>query len=436
MRHHYLPKGKPANEGIDTSIDTGRRVLSLEEEIVALDEATQLHAEVAAGVEEAARVEDVSENLLVIADTSENIQCLTEEQAALIDTAAEMGVAGTEVDPDAVIPSMEAYIGQDLRLVVEGWRETARDIWNNIRDFVETLWVKIREFWNQIFSVFPRQLARIKQLRELVAQKKKDGAKEPKAKDLALVVGASALSYPGYLVKNVKELQGGLNDLKRLGDWVFGQYTQSVKHQGDIVAGELKSFKPAEAAKTLQSARKKLVSANFTDVIKAPSNGFMGCFDVKARRIEPKKSAELSDAQVLNALRHTYVEVVTTTRGVVLKNTLVTPSLQEIDTTLNAVENLVKMAASFETSSNHKAMDATKQAMKAAGDAASAAWASEGDKLGQAEGAFALDVMKSLMNFNTVYTNWSARLPGEYIKRLMNATRSSLAFCDRAIAQY
>lgn len=448
MRNSYL---KPVNQVKTTvavesqkvvvvapkTISTSRPVLSLEEEIVVLQEASNLQAEVKAGLEEATRVEDVSDNLLSMADQVQDIEALTPEQAALIDTAAEMGVAGTDTDPDAVIPSMEHYIGKSLVLAVEGWRETAANIWQNIRAFVEKMWQQIRDFFASVFSVFPRQLARVKALRDVIAAKKKDGAKEPKADKIALSVGITALSYPGYLVKNTKDLSNGLNDLRKLGDWVFGQYTQSVKRQGDIVATELKSFKPLEAHKTLASAASKIAAANFGDVPKAPANGYMGCFDLQVRRIAAKKTADMSDAQVLNALRTTHVSLIRSdTRSVVIKNTMDTPKLAEIESLLNEVEKLVKMAASFETSSNFKGMQATKQAMTSAGDAAQAVWNREGNTMGQAEGAYAMDVMKSLMNFNTVYSKWSSNLPGDYIKRLMDATRASLVFCDKAIAQY
>lgn len=450
MRTQYLkPKdqGKPTvaveNQKVAVTnrpVLIGRPVLSLEEEIVALQEAGNIQAEVASGLEEATRVEDVSDNLLSMADQVQDIEALTPEQAALIDTAAEMGVAGTDTDPDAVIPSMESYIGGSLALAVEGWRETAANIWQNIRAFVEKLWQQIREFWHRVFSVFPRQLARVKALRDVIAAKKKDGNKEPKANQISMAVGVTALSYPGYLVKSSKDIQHGLADLKKLGDWTLGQYTQAVKRQGDIVAEELKAFKPSEASKTLQNAAKKLVGANFRDVPKAPSNGYMGCFELQVRRIADKKAAadeHMSDARLLNALRHTFVQIIRSdTRSLVTKNTMDTPKLADIESLLNEVEKLVKMAASFETSANYKSMQTTKQNMTTAGDNAQAVWNREGNLMGQAEGAYAMDVMKSLMNFNTVYTKWSSSLPGDYIKRLMDATRATLVFCDKAIAQY
>lgn len=444
MRKRYIdPKQATSvsteSMGTETMIDN-RPVLSLEEEIVILQEACDLHNQVQAGLDEAVRVEDVSNNILDISDTVEGVSELTPQQAALIDTAAEMAVAGTDTNPDVVIPSMECYIG--TKLSVEGFRETAANVWRQIREFVEQLIEQIKQALKNFFSALPRQLQRIKMLRQLVAAKKKDGTKEPKAREVAVVVGANALSYPGYLVKDARELKTGLKDLNKLGDWVFGQYTQSVKVQGAIIAEELRGFEPAKASETLESAAKRLAAANFRSVISGvPSNGYMGCFEIKMKRMpDSKKVGDLSAAQTLNALRHTYVSLGTSkvpgTHSFTVKNVIATPTLIEVDEILNSVEALVKAMSSFEVSSSYKGMQDTKQAITAAGNTAEATWTRAENNVTGSEASFAMDVMKSLMNFNTTYARWMSSLPGEFIKRGTDAVRATLNVCEKTVALY
>lgn len=444
MRKRYIdPKDNAsvATESVDTEtvVTNGRPVLSLEEEVVVLQEATDLQNKVQAGLEEAIRVEDVSNNLLDMADTVENVEEITPQQAALIDTAAEMAVAGTDTNPDVVIPSMESFIG--TQVAVEGWRETAANVWRQIREYVEKLFAMIKEAFSKFFSTLPRQLERIKLLREVLKAKRENGGANKKAPNIQILAGVTALSYPGYLVKDARELLAGLKDIAKLGDWVFGQYAQSVKTQGMIVAVALSYFDPPKASETLEDVAKQLTAANFRSVPNTPNNGYMGCFELKVRRLESKHS--LSAAQTVNALRHTYVALGNSKgpggNGIsATRTTIATPEMTEIENILATVEKLIKEILSFEGSFNKNLLTMTKSSLTASGNKAQAAWSKHEaeNSMSQSESSYAMDVMKSLMNFNTTYAKWVSELPGEYVKRATGAIRASLAVCEKAANAY
>lgn len=444
MRKKYLNLSTPSNEGHAGNANTGR-VLSLEEEIAVLSDVADEQAKLGVDVAEATRVEDISDNLLNIADDAENIEELTPQQAALIDTAAEMAVAGTDEDPDMVIPSMEQYIGK--RVSVEGLRETAKTIWENIRNFVISLWKRVVAMFQQLFSVMPRQQARIKALREAIALKKKAaGAHAPKSAVVHVVAGVPSISYPGHMVGNAKDLQSGLGDLTKLGNYVFSSYPKSVKKQGDVIAAELKGFDPLKPGSSLSAVRQKLLLNNFGDVPKSPATGYMGCFDLRVQNVSNKNPnlKDLSDAQVVNSLRHSSVRIESRVSagatGGIQNRTFATMSIAEMESTLNIADNLIKSVLSYQSGSDYKGMEATRQAMIDGGNAANAAVAKAYDKpdtaATAAERGYAVDVMKGLMNFNTTYVGWTTNLPGEFIKKLLNAVKVSLVLVDKSLAQY
>lgn len=421
----------------------GRAMLSVEEEIVVLQEADDLQGEISSGLAEAGRVEDVSDAMLDIADTVSEVKVLTPEQAMLIDNASEMAVAGTDADPDDVIPAMEPVLDGTVSIeaFVEDMRKRAGEIWARIRQFVVELWAKITAFFKSIFQAVPRNLNRVKELREALALKKKavDG-KTKKAPVITIMVGTTALSYPSYMVKNAKELNRGLTELSGLGKWVYGDYLKQVKKQGDLIASELKKFNPNTAGDSLSATARGLAGINFPTIVNTPGTGFMGCFELHKVRLDKAKVASLSDSQVLNALRNSKITIEHRdgAQAAVHREGFATMEFADMEATLTAVEGLLKQVGGYETSADYKALDKTHQDLLAGGTAAVAAMSkmSGDDEAGKTQREFAVDVMKSLQNFNTTFTGWASNLTVPVAKKFINASRSSLVLVEKSLAQY
>lgn len=431
----------------------GRAVLSIEEEVVALQEADDLAATVTADVAEVVRVEDVTDTMLNIADTvgeikdeNGNAGTVTPEQAMLIDCASEMAVAGSDGDPDDVITSAEVLLDEKSEVTTESFIEDIKkrslEIWNRIRQFCVQIWNSIKEFFKRIFMAAPRLLHRVKQLRDAVAAKKKDAKDaKPKSNVISILVGANAISYPDYQVRDTKELQKGLGEIKTIAQYAFGSYLKDCKYMGEKVAGELKKFDPKKAAEHLSAVAKGLPVNNFTNVPGGPATGYMGCFDVKPVRIDKSRLKDLSDAQIVGALRNTCVKLVTRQGRAPLLNTkngFQTMNFAEMDSTLNDVEGLVKMVIAYETSADSKTVEKVRVDLEAGGNhAAQAVGAMQGsDEAGKAERAYALDVMKGLANFNTSLTRWVSDLPMPVAKKIYQSARSSLMVVENSLRQY
>lgn len=429
----------------------GRYVPSLEEEVAALQEADTAQAEATADVAETTRVEDVTDVMLNVADTLEGAEEITPQQAMLTDTVSEMAVAGSDGDPDDVMPSAADVVEGKVSLesFVDDIRKRAAEIWARIREFCLSIWNTIKTFFRNIFHAAPRLLSRIKQLKDAVAEAKKKGGDAKKKSEVVLLhTGINAVSYPNYMVRTTDELTKGLTDLKALATYTFGAYLKNCKSMGDSVAAELKKFDPKQAGKSLQTVASSLQNNNFTNWPGNPPVGYLGCFDIVAARLDKKKTKDLSDAQIVAALRGSGMKLNTrigsgamvslSSSAVNPKNGFTTMSFTDMDKVLNMVEDLVKQLVASETSADTKAIEKTREALLEGGNHASAEIGklTGSDEEGKTERAYAMDVMKSLMNFNTSLTRWVTEMTMPVSKKIYQTARSSLVLVEKSVAQY
>lgn len=436
-----------ALEQLDISaILNGRYIPSLEEETAALQEATDIQAEITSDLNEASRTEEITDTMMELADQAESITELTPVQAALIDTASEAAVAGTDNDPDSVVPSMEKYIGKNLAQegFAEDLRKRADEVWQRIRAFVTEMWNRLVELYRNIFLAVPRNLARIARLREEITAKKKVNSKDQKSATIKINVGVVPLSYNGYVVKSAKELDTGLHELVNLTKYCFTVYPRQVRAQADVVLDALKKFKPDEAQKTLGDVASKVSRANFTQVPNNPTTGYLGDFDLTVRRIDPKRLAGLPDGQILNALYHTKVEPTQRVAHRIGAATasqsrdFATMNYDEMYKILTSTESLLKSVLSFEGSSDQKGMSRIKEDLVKAGTEAQAKLnqIDVNNPDGRRSYDFAKDVVHSLQNFSTTFMRWNSALTPPVLKKVISTSKASLILVEKSLAQY
>jgi hypothetical protein len=463
MRRYQLNKdvavkvaATPANEGIDVTLAienmtidqvlVNRYVPSLEEEIVDLQEADQLQAQADADVAETTRVEDVTDVMLNVADTLDTVEEITPQQAMLTDTVSEMAVAGTDGDPDDVIPSAADVTEGKISLesFVEDIRKRAAEIWARIRQFCLEIWNTIKEFFNRIFHAAPRLLARVKELRSAVEAKKK-GNLAPTAGFVVPLMGANSVSYPGYMVRNQSELAKGLSQLEGLAKYAYGNYLKDCKSMGEFVAGELKKFDVKNPAEHLKNVAQTVQRNNFTNWPGNPPTGYMGCFDVIPSKLDKNKTKDLSHAQIVSALRSSGMRLQARHGSAALvntKNQFTTMDFPQMESTLKQVESLVKLIVGFESSADSKSLEKVRQDLISGGDHASAevgkinVTAGGTDAMSATERQYTMDVMKSLANFNTTLTRWMTELTMPVTKKIYQSCRTSLVLVEKSLGDY
>jgi hypothetical protein len=448
------PAVTPSNEGLGTNLSIeqmsieqilkDRHVPSLEEEVVDLQEADAAQAQASADVQETARVEDVTDVMLNVADTLETAETITPQQAMLTDTVSEMAVAGSDGDPDDVIPTAADVVEEKVALesFVEDIRKRAAEIWQRIRAFCLEIWKTIKEFFARIFHAAPRLLARVKELRDIATEKKKTfGSADPAQATVLPMAGTNSISYPDYMVHNTKELAKGLGELGSLAKYAFGPYLKDCRSMGDYVATELKKFDPKHAADHLKNVALNVQKNNFTSWPGNPQTGYLGCFDIDPVRLDKNKTKDLSYAQITAALRNSGMKLRPRQGRAGLintKNEFATMTFAEMEQTLSLVESLVKQVVAFESSADGKAVEKTRQDLIEGGNHASIEIGKFGgqDPAGNQERMYAMDVMKALANFNTTLTRWMTELTMPVTKKIYQTARTSLVLVEKSLSQY
>lgn len=231
--------------------------ISMEEEQVMLDEAAQDASGAATDLSEAERIIEVSDALEDLAVIADGIEEATPAEVALIENAGDMAVAGTDVDPEEVVPAMESYRGR--RISTEGIRETAQTIWRSIQDFLKNIWKKIEGFFYKIFGTIPALRKRIKELQKRVEAKSGVSIEDKK---VTLNSGLTALSIDYKVVKTGAELKSGLTSLEKATAFAFGEAQTKLAKLGDSIADAISDFDPDNADASAQKVIKAVKENN------------------------------------------------------------------------------------------------------------------------------------------------------------------------------
>lgn len=232
------------------------QVISLEEEEVVLAEAADDSASIERDLAEADRVLEVSDGLESIAVVADRIEEASPEDVALIDTAAQMAVAGTDIAPEQIVPAMESFVGS--KIATEGIRETSKQIWESIQAFLKRIWDNIMAYF-RVHAAVPVELKKIAALEAKIkeAGKQKDGVKTFK-------LSSGLLTVEGKMVKNAAALGAALRDYEQAAEFVYSKNPEIVAAHGKAIAGVIDKF----TAETSNEVTGKLV-----DVLKGLKHG-------------------------------------------------------------------------------------------------------------------------------------------------------------------
>lgn len=437
----------PALEG--HALDLAQGNLSLEEEQVMLDEAAADQAEATQDLAEAERIIEVSDALEDLAVVADGIEEATPAEAALVEIAGDMAVAGTDVAPDEVVPAMEGFVGR--KIATEGIRETAKAIWKSIMDFLKKIWEKVEGFFYKIFGTIPSLRRRLKALEKRIDDA--SGKSLGETKKIKVSVGLSALTVNDKVVKSGSEVKAAVKDLADVASWVFSEEMDDIAKLGEDIADAVGDFDPADPAKAptailnLFSRGMKNNSnmpggtayngprwADFKVEISKPLLGNVSLI-VKAPNLKPN----YTPLAALDVVRRVGGELVPTKEkssgsapSDVEMNALTPSEMQDLidgfDTLLNKMEtyqrgkgaNAVKRAKEKLESASKKASDSYEK-MRGGEDA--------GEKA-------ALPYYKSILNFNVAYARWVQSPAMPMISRTITSMKAVMNLCDKSLALY
>lgn len=418
--------------------------ISLEEEALMVSEAQDEAAEVATDLAEAERLIEVTDALEDLAVVADNIEEATPTELQLIETVGQAAVAGTDVEPEEIVPAMEGFKGG--RIATEGIRETARNIWEQIQKYLKQIWEKIEAFFYKLFGTVPSLRKRVAALRDKVDAKQ--GMKS-EAKNVN-IPGATYLSIAGTPVKNEGALNKGLSDLVEASKYVFGTYSDGVASRGEIIAEALNKFDIKEAEVATVALRDKLAAnkgaklPGSATINKSRFPGFdtyVGPGLLGNHSLALKLFTDSNDTTVLGSLdkfRRAGVELISTNEKPGTNGTGAAEfslmGLSAMNSALADLDKILDLVEEYRRGKRTKDITKSRDAIKTA--SAKATKAMESAKTGDEEARATVAYYRAMINFNAAYARWVQQPAVPFSGSVLSTVRATLALIEKNLATY
>lgn len=216
-------------------------VLSLEEYIDLQNRNVELVHEIDGTILNATRTMEVVEALEELAVVADNISNATQAEASLIEIGGNIAVAGTELDPSQVIPSLESYIGGKISLEDFDFKGKLQKIWETIKKVWATIWQKIEEFFKNSSVLVGVSVNRIRKLELAV---KDNAGKVARAERMELDVNKfkQILNDGEKVITDSTKIISLLDDTINLYSYFFESYVKRLERLGNSLADKIKSI--------------------------------------------------------------------------------------------------------------------------------------------------------------------------------------------------
>ncbi len=419
-------------------------MISLEEEQVMLDEAGTASAGAENDLQQVERIIEVSDGLEDLAVIADGIEEASPAEVALIENAGNLAVAGTDIQPDEIIPSMESYVG--TKIATEGIRETARKLWENIKNFLKRIWVKVEAFFYKIFGTIPRLRSAIDALEKRVEEVT---GKQLDQKTIKVTSGLTMLSTNYVAAKNESDVKKGLETMTTAAKFVYGSYVESVAKRGVIIADAIRDFDPAkaeESAGALRMALKAVKPDSIPGIDGGDKSRFPGFTTYKGASLPGNVSlackwyVDSDDTSVLGALdrfRNAHCDLISTSEkdkappSEIDFTTMTTSGMKAI---LKDASALLDTLEDYKRGAKAKAINKSKSDIEAASEkAAKAAEAMNNKDEGE---RVSLPYYKTLINFNAAYMRWSKDPAIGMLSHSMSVIKTAMMLVQKSCSAY
>jgi hypothetical protein len=418
--------------------------ISMEEEQVQLDEAQADAVAADQELAEAERIIEVSDALEDLAVIADEITEASPTDIALVETAGQMAVAGSDIPAEEIVPAMEAYKGG--KIATEGLRETAKNIWESILRFLKQVWEKIENFFYKVFGTIPalrRRLADLEAKVEDAVGRKAEGK-------IKLQAGITTLSVAYTAPKSEADISKILDVEAAAAKFVFGNYVDSVVKRGEVIAKGIESFDPANALESVKTLRESL-KATKPDAIPGAGSADMGRFPGFATTLGTPlagnvslgckyfvdNKADESDLGAIERYRNSRCELMPTSEKA--KPATGDVEFAPISTSgakamIKDMEKLLDVLEEYKRGSKSKAIAKTQKTIEQASDKAAKAMA-EADKGDEGQKA-AVPYYRALLNFNAAYARWSQTPAVPMVSHSLSTIKAVMVVIQKSLAAY
>jgi phiKZ-like phage internal head proteins len=402
------PEAEPAADA--EALEALREQLALawamEEAVNDLGEAGETSAEIAQDLDESERNIQIADSLTDVAFVADRIEKATPAEAALMETAGDLAVAGTDVEPEQVVPSMESYIGTTI--ATEGIKETVTKILQGVMQFIERIWEKIRAYW-RIHGSLPLWRKRIDSLRKRVQAASDEVIRE----DVT-----APLSFAGLVVDDelgssasLGMVDTSISRMVKTVHGIFSNYANGVVERGHDIVKALTEFDPNQPEKAANDLKNRLVGMHAEGMENGKSVTLPGNFELalEVYKAHPDEDVEAA----LERLRNSGVKLVKgrihpahhMARVQIRLNRMSAEQFKRLaismlgngDELLKSLEYFYEKPYQQMEALSKQIRSASAQATNAIGKAGEAAMA-EGKTVGY---------YRSLLNFNKAFAQWT-----------------------------
>lgn len=415
------------------------RVISVEEEALITDEAANIASNVEQDLDGANRTLEVSDAMEDIAVVADGVEKATPQETALVDTALQMVVAGTDIAPEDVVPgpAMESFIGG--KIAIENLRETAAKIYENVMAFVKKVFDNIVKYF-RIGVIVPNLEKRIE---DFEARLKDAG---PLKKDSGkLELSSSLLMIGEKAPKDNREFVLALGQNVQTAKYVFEENAKKVAKLGTEIAQAVGKFTAETSAETVEEVRALLAKTKYQNPPGAKTGVTEGDFKVTrgvglvgGGSLVLKEYTAQQGASPLGALDRYRRSGVSydppKLTGAEVQISFDAFSVKECEEYLDDAKLLLKYLKDFHGGVNLKGLEATQKLMNQASDKAKQALAKvpEADK-GHAE---TVNNFRALVNFNAAYANWVYSPAMPFYAKSISVVRAVLVLVAESINKF
>lgn len=422
-------------------------VVSLEEEQIMLSDAADLAADVGQELNEVNRVIEVSDALEDLAVIADQIEQASPTEIALMETAGDMAVAGTDIEAEQIVPSLESYKGK--RIAVEDFRQTAETVWKNIQEFVKNVYDKIEKFFYNVFGVIPNMRKRLDKLSEnikiadnKIAVGTRIEFKSPEAGGAFM----DKLAIDGKIFSNDNEFLKSLRELVEMTEFVYGANIINRNTLGARLADLIASFDPAG---DMETQGKEFIAAvneyNSKQNIPGPKNkSSSGIYELNRSHTllgggtlveKTYVSQDSTTLGTMDRLRHSGIifenislRATNKSNGVPL---LTTKSMTE---TVKSLNDMLDLLEEYKRGGPTKAVDATRKKLEAASKKAEEAYNKLKDDA--PGGSSSVSHYRAALNFNVAYAGWVHNPAVPYARYAVTTINAIVSYLQTCLTQY
>lgn len=422
--------------------------VSLEEEQVMLTDATVLASEVNQELNECDRIIEISDALEDLAVIADQIETASPTEIALIETAGDMAVAGTDIEPEEIVPSLESFQGK--RISTESLRERANQIWTNILEYLKKVWEKVEKFFYNITGVIPNVRKRLKSLEEKIKSIEHLSPRgtvfeiNTKTGGMRSIVGR--LMVEGKVPRNDQEVIASIENILNFGKFVYTANLVNRKELGEKISKVIDNFDPMG---DLEAQAKQITDAcdEFNSKQKLPSSvsDATASGSYKFMRTKPelagggtlvKKIFENGNSQttlgLLDRLRHYGITFeVANTQNVPDMVKLPTVTLKTLLEVIKYSNEVLDVLEEYKRGAASKAVDKARKDLENASKKAAAAC----DKI-QDQSSNAVTYLRSMLNYNAAFSRWVSNPAVDFAKYAMNEVNAFASFADMVVKVY